>query len=638
VKSRLGLGFLVAFAAAALGAGLARAVTTSYLPLLLDRIRDAPGLIGTVMLVNAVAGFAVPLVVGVWSDRLHHRGRGRRLPFIAGGSVVATLGLAAIALGSGSSYLVLAVFGAVTYVGVNAVTTAHRALIPEAFAAEDRARATSAQEVAMLVGAVVGLGVGGPLLDLAVWAPFVLAAAATPLFALPTLMRAKEPDGLQPAERRTRSLEYYLHAARRPAVAPFLLAQILWVLGYAALPAFFILFAERELGLSPSAASLWLVGFGVATGAAMVFAGRVRDPDWWGPLLRLGVLLTGFAFLAIGFGSNLAGIGAALVGAAIGFGIISAVGFPLFSALIPPGEAGGYTALFFSVRAIASAIALPTAGWAIAATGSYRTLFLFGGAVTLAAVVPLWAVARQLGSRHRLLALHVPSSRWLAGWTGLLVAVYGLTLGTGLVFAVTGLHRVDEALFRIVNSVGPGPELLYHTLNPHLPNYVGITAVAVIAAARVGRRAVPTVVAVVVGSALLAWGLLEALYAVYDRPRPEEVLPAAAINIGGRWDFIESFPSGHMAIMSALAVATSLAFPRLKGPLWAYVLLMAYSRVLFGAHFPLDTVAGIVVGYVSARATFALFVESGLKVSPAELARLPRREQGRLESPPPSCA
>ncbi|MGH3111611.1 MAG: hypothetical protein ACRDQT_11920, partial [Gaiellaceae bacterium] len=80
--------FLVAFAAAALAAGVGRAVTTSYLPLLLERIDDAPGLIGMVMLVNAAAGMAVPLVTGIWSDRLQASGRGRRMPFIVGGSLV----------------------------------------------------------------------------------------------------------------------------------------------------------------------------------------------------------------------------------------------------------------------------------------------------------------------------------------------------------------------------------------------------------------------------------------------------------------------------------------------------------------------------------------------------------------------
>jgi MFS family permease len=76
------LPFMIAFAAAAVGAGVGRAITTSYLPVLLERIDDNPGLIGVVMLVNAVAGFAVPLVVGIWSDRRGDRGRGHQAPLV----------------------------------------------------------------------------------------------------------------------------------------------------------------------------------------------------------------------------------------------------------------------------------------------------------------------------------------------------------------------------------------------------------------------------------------------------------------------------------------------------------------------------------------------------------------------------
>ena len=148
--------FLVAFAAAALAAGLGRAVTTSYLPLLLERIDDAPGLIGMVMLVNAAAGMAVPLVIGIWSDRLRGAAAARRMPFVIGGTIVTAGGLLAVALGFATSYLVLALFAAVVYTGLNALTTAHRALVPETFDETQRAKATSAQELAMLGGGLLG--------------------------------------------------------------------------------------------------------------------------------------------------------------------------------------------------------------------------------------------------------------------------------------------------------------------------------------------------------------------------------------------------------------------------------------------------------------------------------------------------
>src|SRR3990170_4680432 len=173
---------LWAFATVAVALGAARAITTTYVPVLLERIADRPGLIGAVMLVNAAAGFAVPLATGVWSDR-----RGTRGPFIIGGAVVAAGGLVAVALGTTSSYLVLALAAATVYVGLNAASTAHRALVTERFAEDRRAAATSAQEGAMLVGALAGTVIGGALIDASAAGLFLVWALALPLLALPTL-------------------------------------------------------------------------------------------------------------------------------------------------------------------------------------------------------------------------------------------------------------------------------------------------------------------------------------------------------------------------------------------------------------------------------------------------------------------
>jgi MFS family permease len=599
--------YIAAFAAAALGAGLGRAITTTYLPVLLSEIRDAPGLIGTIMLVNAGAGFGVPLVVGVWSDRLQSAGRGRRMPFIFGGMLVTAGGLAAVALGFSSSYLVLALAGTVVYVGLNAVTTAHRALVPDIFPASGRARATSAQELALLVGGLAGIAVGGAVTGIAPWAPFALAALAVPLLTLPTLRRTRESQAAGAPQRAdSRPAGWYLRAAARPGVRGLLAAQILWVLGYAALPAFFLLYAERELGLAPSLASLLLAAFGIMTAAAIVAAGRVGSPERHKPLLILGVALMGGGFLAVALAANLLMVAPALLAGAIGFGLVSTLGFPLYSALIPEGEAGGYTALYFSVRSISSAIALPAAGWVIAATGSYRALFVLGGAATLSALLPLTAVGSRLVRAW---------SSWTLRWLGAVGALYAVVLVVGLLIEPTGLNRVDEWLFRAINGLGPGPELLWDVLDPHTRNYVVLLAVGVVLAAVSSLRSVPRVFSLMMLSAILSWGLLEGVYAVYERDRPEEVIPAADISLNGHtWARLESYPSGHMAITAALAVALALAFPRLRPILWLYIGAVAFTRVMFGAHFPLDTIAGTALGIGSALAVHALFQRIGASV------------------------
>jgi MFS family permease len=176
------------FAAAAVGAGLVRTVATTYLPVLLSAVKDAPGLIGLAMVVNALAGFAVPLVVGLWSDRRHTVRHGRR-PFLLGGAILTACGLGAIAFGYQTSFLMLTLAGFVTYVGVNIVTTTHRTLVHDCFEDGSHARGNGAQEVAALTGALVGLVGGGMLSEVAAWAPFALAAIAMPVLVWPTFRR-----------------------------------------------------------------------------------------------------------------------------------------------------------------------------------------------------------------------------------------------------------------------------------------------------------------------------------------------------------------------------------------------------------------------------------------------------------------
>jgi MFS family permease len=344
-------------------------------------------LIGLVMMVNSAAGFAIPLLVGRWSDSRHTPRHGRR-PFILGGSLLAACGLTAIALGHGTSFLVLAFAGAVAYVGVNIVTTAHRALIHDCFDQEQYPRGSGTQEVAQLAGGLLGLAVGGLLTEVALWAPFVLAAVGMPLLAWPTLRQPISEPGV--AQRQpSQPIRFYFTALVRRGVRALLVAEILWVIGYAPLPIFFILYAKRVLGLDPAIASLWLALFAVAAGVTMGLSGLLRNPRLHKPFLSLGVAFMGFGFLGAAATTNLVGVSFACASAAIGFGLISTLGFSLFASLIPGGESGGYTALYYSLRAVASAVAVPLAGLAVALSDSYRSIFWMGGAATLAALVPL---------------------------------------------------------------------------------------------------------------------------------------------------------------------------------------------------------------------------------------------------------
>jgi membrane-associated phospholipid phosphatase/MFS family permease len=405
---------LLAFALAALGAGTARALTTTYLPVLLERIADAPSLIGVVMTVNAVSGLLVPLAVGVWSDRRAAGGLGRRLPYMAGGALLAAGGLVAIGLGNGSSYLALGLAAAVVYTGLNALTTAHRALVAEDVADERRPATTSAQELAMTAGAAVAVGIGGALIEPAPTAAFAIAAAVLLVAAVPTLIvtrRLRLGGNAAPHQRRSARASL-MAVLRRPGAREVLLAQTLWVLAYAALPAFFVLYAEEALELDVGIAGALPLVFGAFVALGMVLAGRAK-PERVHGLLLTGAALLGAGLLAAALTSRLAAAALPLATAGFGAGLLTSLGFAYFARFVPEGEAGSYSGVFFAGRGVAAAIALPVAGVTVELTGSYRTV-LWLGAASLVALVPLVVAESRrsgtlaLGPRPATVAAVVP--------------------------------------------------------------------------------------------------------------------------------------------------------------------------------------------------------------------------------------
>ncbi|HEX2950993.1 MAG TPA: phosphatase PAP2 family protein [Armatimonadota bacterium] len=78
--------------------------------------------------------------------------------------------------------------------------------------------------------------------------------------------------------------------------------------------------------------------------------------------------------------------------------------------------------------------------------------------------------------------------------------------------------------------------------------------------------------------------------------------------------YTHSFPSGDTAM--AFAIAGSLMVGqswRRRLALWGYAVLVAYERMYFGVHFPLDVCVGGLIGYFSAICTYR-FVDSNIGV------------------------
>ncbi|MFF3553825.1 phosphatase PAP2 family protein [Streptomyces tsukubensis] len=91
----------------------------------------------------------------------------------------------------------------------------------------------------------------------------------------------------------------------------------------------------------------------------------------------------------------------------------------------------------------------------------------------------------------------------------------------------------------------------------------------------------------------------ESLKSLFDEERPCRTVKDAATSLvecppTGDW----SFPSNHASIAGAAAVALVLAWPRIAALVVPMALLMAFSRVFVGVHYPHDVAVGLVLGGV----------------------------------------
>ena len=178
---------------------------------------------------------------------------------------------------------------------------------------------------------------------------------------------------------------------------------------------------------------------------------------------------------------------------------------------------------------------------------------------------------------------------------GLLAGLGAVGFGASAVALKAGATGWDLSLFRFLNEVPPAAASVLTPL-VHLFLPIGIViAVVLIAGYVVARTRSALPLAAGAAAAGAAWALANAAKVIANRPRPYQVVADAVLRQPPAHG--TSFPSSHTAVTVAVVIALVPFLPRaLAWVAIAYAVLVGWSRVYLGVHYPLDVLAGAGIG------------------------------------------
>ncbi len=299
------------------------AVTELALPLTAILLLHASPLqLGLLLAVNSAAAAVFGLFAGAWSDRA------RRRPLMIAADIGRALLIGSIPaaaffhmLSIEELYLVTASVGALD----SLFSAAYQGFLPALVHRDQLVSANSRFEGSRVLAQVLGPGLGGALVQL-LTAPFALLLDAFSfLFSGLCISRIRDPQAASPALASRASLWRQIGEGLRfllahPLMRSLLVTTVIFNLFAPILNAQAILFATRELGLSPLLLGLMFVGAGTCGVLASTVTSAITSRLGVGRAMTVAVGLTFVGWLLVPFvhGPVLLAFALVTLGASVG--------------------------------------------------------------------------------------------------------------------------------------------------------------------------------------------------------------------------------------------------------------------------------------------------------------------------------
>ena len=113
----------------------------------------------------------------------------------------------------------------------------------------------------------------------------------------------------------------------------------------------------------------------------------------------------------------------------------------------------------------------------------------------------------------------------------------------------------------------------------------------------------------------------------FGRARPNHATSSdlpSGFNFFSTESSFHSFPSGHTSTIFLIAFVLSLLIPKLKFSFYIFAFIVAFSRIVVGAHYLSDIFAGIVVASASFKLTLFVFNKKLPSLKPSLVLKLKR--------------